>query len=253
MGDIQKLEKELESAKKQQRLNYLQKELEELQSQYEGKAFATHTFERKNKSSYNYARFYEKFWIEDDKINMFRWSISITRSGKNYTFSQDNLVFNRSKEQIVSQDNGHNAKSNLIGYDFSAKKEISINKFMQLWTQGEIVSDKLFDVYTKIVEETPFDLLRVGSSNDEKILADAFDYLKLDVIDITQYSNVFNVLKYKHLPFLQEQKYLPRIYAKQILEYQIKLWQDEKNQTWRSYDDRYDKWIKTLRDFIETL
>ena len=77
--------------------------------------------------------------------------------------------------------------------------------------------------------------------------------LKLDYIDITQYPHVFNALQYKHLPFFQEQKYLPRIYAKQILEYQIKLWQDEKNQTWRSYDDRYDKWIKIIQDFIKTI
>ena len=253
MKTVNEIERELQEAKNQQKLVYLQKELEELKLQYEGKAFGTHTFERKNKSSYNYARFYEKFWIEDTKIKMLRWSISITRSGKNYVFSQDNLSFNKIKEEIVSQDNGYNSKHNLIGYDFGTKKEMSVTIFMKLWTQGEIISDKLFDAYVSIIGETPFDLLRIGSSNDEKILADAFNYLKLDVIDITQYPNVFNALQYKHLPFLQEQKYLPRIYAKQILEYQIKLWQDEKNQTWRSYDDRYDKWIKIIEDFIKTI
>ena len=253
MRTVNEIERELQEAKNQQRLIYLQKELEELKLQYEGKAFGTHTFERKNRSSFNYARFYEKFWIEDTKIKMFRWNISITRSGKNYVFSQDNLSFNRSKEEITSENNGYNSKHNLIGYDFGTKKEISVTMFMKLWTQGEIISDKLFDAYVSIIGETPFDLLRVGSSPDEKILADAFNYLKLDVIDITQYPNVFNALQYKHLPFLQEQKYLPRIYAKQILEYQIKLWQDEKNQTWRSYDDRYDKWIKIIEDFIKTI
>lgn len=253
MKTVHEIEKELQKAKNQQKLIYLQKELLELQLQYEGKAFGTHTFERKNKSSYNYARFYEKFWIEDAKIKMLRWNISITRTGKNYTFSKDALSFNRSKEEITSADNGNNSKHNLIGYDFGTKEEISITKFMELWFQGEIISDKLFDVYTKTIGKTPFDLLRIGSSNDEKILADAFNYLKLDYIDITQYPHVFNALQYKHLPFFQEQKYLPRIYAKQILEYQIKLWQDEKNQTWRSYDDRYDKWIKIIQDFIKTI
>ena len=253
MKNVQEIEKELKEAKNIEKLVYLQKELLELKTQYEGKAFGTHTFERKNKSSHNYARFYEKFWIEDSSIKMLRWNISITRSGKNYVFSQDSLSFNRNKEEITSQDNGYNAKTNLIGYDFGTKKEISVIKFMKLWTQGELVSDKLFDVYVDNVEETPFDLLRIGSSNDEKILSDAFNYLKLDVIDITKNPNVFSALQYKNLPFLQEQKYLPRIYAKQILEYQIKLWNEEKNQRWRSYDDRYDKRIKTIKDFIETI
>lgn len=253
MKTVREIEKELQEAKNQQKLVYLNKELSELQLQYEGKAFGTHTFERNNRSSYNYARFYEKFWIEDTKIKMLRWNISVTRMGKNYIFSQDSLSFNRSKEEVVSQNNGYNAKNNLIDYDFGAKKEISVTKFMKLWEYGEIVSVKLNESYTTIIEKTPFDLLRIGSSNDEKILADAFSYLKLDVIDITQYPHVFNALQYKHLPFFQEQKYLPRIYAKQILEYQIKLWQDEKNQTWRSYDDRYDKWIKIIQDFIQIL
>lgn len=253
MKTIYDIERELEEAKKQQKLVYLNKELSELQLQYEGKAFGTHTFERQNKSSYNYAIFYEKFWIEDAKIKMLRWHISITRTGKNYTFSKDSLSFDRSKKEITSADNGNNAGHNLIGYDFGAKKEIPVTKFMELWTQGEIVSDKLFDVYVKTIGETPFDLLRVGSSNDDKILKDAFNYLKLDIIDITQYPHVFNALQYKHLPFFQEQKYLPRIYAKQILEYQIKLWQKEKNQTWKNYDDRYDRWIRIIQDFIKTI
>jgi hypothetical protein len=253
MKTVHEIEKELEEAKKQQRLVYLQKELQELKLQYEGKAFGTHTFERKNKSSFNYARFYEKFWIEEGKIKMLSWNITITRMGKNYAFSQDSLSFDRSKKETVSEHNGRNAKYNLIGYDFGAKKEIPVSRFMKLWEYGEITSIKLNEAYTTIVEESPFDLLRIGSSNDEKILADAFDYLKLDVIDITQYPKVFSVLQYKHLPFLQEQKYLPRIYAKQILEYQIKLWQEEKNQTWRSYDDRYDKWIEVIKDFIKTI
>ena len=246
------IEKELQEAKNQEKLVYLEKELKDLKEQYEGKCFGTHTFERKNRSAYSFARFYEKFWIENAQIKMLKWSITISRCGKNYNFSQDSLSFNRQKSEVISQDNGYNAKHNLMGYDFG-KKEIALNKFMQFWEYGEIVSTKLNDTYAIIIEETPFDLLRIGSSNDEKILANAFNYLKLDYIDITENYQVFNALQYKHLPFLQEQKYLPRIYAKQILEYQIKLWQDEKNEIWRSYDDRYDKWIKIIQDYIQTI
>ena len=124
---------------------------------------------------------------------------------------------------------------------------------MQIWNQGELVCDKLFDVYSKTIEEPPFDLLRIGTGADEEILASAFNYLKLDIIDITKYPEVFRVLQYKHLPFLQEQKYLPKIHAKQILEYQIRLWEIEKKNSILSDISRYDESIKTIKDFINKL
>lgn len=246
MKTVHEIEKELQEAKNQENSNNLQKKLVELKEKYEGKCYGTHTFERKNKSTYSSASYYEKFWIKGNSIIFLRWSVTTQRMGKNYTFIQDQLSFTRQKSEISGD-------SITAGNHYLEKKEVSLNKFMQLWDYGECIFTKLNDAHITILEQKPFDLLRIGSSNDEKILADAFSYLKLDYIDITQYPHVFNALQYKHLPFFQEQKYLPRIYAKQILEYQIKLWQDEKNQTWRSYDDRYDKWIKIIQDFIKTI
>ncbi len=246
MRTVHEIERELQEAKNQEKLNGLQNKLNNLKEKYEGKCFGTHTFERNNKSTYSSASYYEKFWIKDNSIVFLRWSVTTQRMGKNYTFVQDQLSFTRQKSEI----NGDNVTE---GNHYLEKKEVSLTKFMQLWDYGEIIFTKLNDAHNTILEQKPFDLLRVGTSNDERILADAFNYLKLDYIDITQYPHIFNALQYKHLPFFQEQKYLPRIYAKQILEYQIKLWQDEKNQTWRSYDDRYDKWIKIIQDFIKTI
>lgn len=243
MKTIIEIEKELQEAKKQESLFFLETELKKLKEKYEGKCFGTHTFERRNKSCYTSASYYEKFWIKETSIIFLRWNISTQKMGKNYTFVQDQLSFSRQKSEISSDSLSQGNCSN-------EKKEISLTKFMQFWDYGDLMFTKLNNIHNVILEQSSSDLLRMGSSNDEKILADAFDYLKLDVIDITLYPQVFNCLQYKHLPFFQEQKYLPRIYTKQILEYQIKLWEDEKNQSWRIYDDRYDKWIRIIQEFI---
>jgi hypothetical protein len=65
-----------------------------------------------------------------------------------------------------------------------------------------------------------WDLTRMGTATDELKLDIAIKATGIDVIDIEDYK-VFNVLKYCQLPFFQEQKYLPRIFAVKILEYQI--------------------------------
>jgi rRNA maturation endonuclease Nob1 len=52
-----------------------------------------------------------------------------------------------------------------------------------------------------------------STATDELKLDIAIKATGIDVIDITKDYKVFNVLKYCQLPFLQEQKYLPRIFA----------------------------------------
>jgi hypothetical protein len=53
----------------------------------------------------------------------------------------------------------------------------------------------------------------MGTATDELKLDIAIKATGIDVIDITEDYKVFNVLKYCQLPFFQEQKYLPRIFA----------------------------------------
>jgi hypothetical protein len=58
----------------------------------------------------------------------------------------------------------------------------------------------------------PWDLTRMGTATDEQVRY-SYKATGIDVIDITEDYKVFNVLKYCQLPFFQEQKYLPRIFA----------------------------------------
>lgn len=251
MKTVQEIEKELQEAKNQQKLDYLQKELEDLKNCYEGKAFGSCTFEARNKQAYGGARFYEKFWIEDYKIRLIEWSISVHRVGRNYSFSQDSLDFRRNRQEKISEDNGYNAHYNLIGYCFY-KKEISVNKFMELWSQGEAITEQLFEVYKKSNTELPTTL--IVSESDEKILSDAFTNLKLEVVDLKDYPDIEFILRFKNLPFFQDQRYLPKIYAKQILKYQIDLWWQEYKEPYniRNKDYIYKK-IRQLEDFIKTI
>lgn len=245
MKTINEIEQELREAKAFENSKHLQDKLIALKEKYEGKAFGTHTFERRNKSAYASVNYYEKFWIKDNIIIFLRWSITIQRCGKNYEFSQDQLSFSRSKSEM----NGDNITSGSYG----EKKTVSYDKFMQLWEYGEFASNKLNDLFTTTIDIQPTDLLRVGSSNDERMLETAFNSLKLDFVDITKDYRVFNALQYKHLPFLQEQKYLPRVHAKEILNYQISLWETEKKQRYCTQTDRINRDIETIRNFIATL
>jgi hypothetical protein len=94
---------------------------------------------------------------------------------------------------------------------------MSVNKFMQLWEYGYFVVQELDNVYTKTVGQ-PWDLTRMGTATDELKLDIAIKATGIDVIDITKTTR-YSILKYCQLPFFQEQKYLPRIFA--VLEYQI--------------------------------
>lgn len=245
MEDIQQLEKKLKEAKIEKENLELNKKLQELKEKHEGKCYGTHSFERKNRSGWSSAAYYEKFWIKDNSIIFLRWSITTQRMGKNYEFAQDQLSFSRQKQEISGD-------TIIEGNHYLERKEVSLRNFMELWAYGEVALTKFNDAHVKFLDQEPFDILRGGSSNDEKILADAFNFLKLDYVNITENPKVFNALQYKHLPFLQEQKYLPRIYAKQILEYQILKWREEKRiYTWK--DDQLDKYIETISNFIQTL
>jgi hypothetical protein len=75
MGNIQELEKQLAEAKlkKKEKSSNLDRNLI---SKYQGKAYGSHSFERKNRSAYASAVFYEKFWVTGNTITVLKWNIS---------------------------------------------------------------------------------------------------------------------------------------------------------------------------------
>lgn len=252
MKTVNEIEKELSEDKDREGLVFLEKELVGLKQDYEAKAFGSHTFERKNRSTYMSASFYEKFWIEDGKIKTLVWHFNINRIGKNYTFSSDTLSIHRGKSEKVSENNGYHAQYNLMGHSYE-KKEVTVSKFMEIWECGAFIHTKLNETIMSTGTFDVKELLRIGSASDDVKLQKAFDTLKLDYIDITKNPKVFNTLQYLQLPFFQEQKYFPRIYAKDILNYQISLWELEKANIWCTQIEYINRNIKIIQDFIKTI
>jgi hypothetical protein len=83
-------------------------------------------------------------------ITVLKWNISFCRAGRNYKFSSDKLSLTETKE-VSSQENGYSFEHNLISSGaYGRDKEMSVNKFMQLWEYGYFVVQELDNVYTKL-------------------------------------------------------------------------------------------------------
>lgn len=79
MSKILELEKQLAEAKEAEKLASLQKELEQVKAEYEGKCFGSHTFTRRSASVSMGAVHYEKFYIKDSKIWVLERSFHLGR------------------------------------------------------------------------------------------------------------------------------------------------------------------------------
>lgn len=252
MATVAEIEKQLIDAKNLEKTQELEATLKYMRDNYEGKCFGTSVFERKNRSGFSSAVFYERFWIENSKITVLKWIFSISKMGRDYKFSSKKLSFDRSKsEDSTEHVNQHDVVSSLIGHYVSFKKEVRLERFMNFWETSEAVCTMLDDCYkTEITIED--DYLTIGSNNNEQMLQSGFESIGIDYIDITKYPSLFNALQYKQLPLLQEQKYLPRVYAKQILEYQIELYREEEKKSHYSQKGIRLKYISAIQDFIKS-
>jgi hypothetical protein len=193
--------------------------------------------------------FYEKFWVTGNTITVLKWNISFCRAGRNYKFSSDKLSFDRNKTEVSSQENGYSFEHNLISSGaYGRDKEMSVNKFMQLWEYGYFVVQELDNVYTKTVGQ-PWDLTRMGTATDEK-LDIAIKATGIDVIDITKDQGIQRT-QVLSVTVLQEQKYLPRIFAVKILEYQISKMKEDMAHPFSTRTEHTRGEIKILEDFIK--
>jgi hypothetical protein len=88
----------------------------------------------------------------------------------------------------------------------------------------------------------------------------ATDELKLDIaikatgidIDIIRRTTRYSTYS-SQLPFFQEQKYLPRIFAVKILEYQISKMKEDMAHPFSTRTEHTRGEIKILEDFIKTI
>jgi hypothetical protein len=88
--------------------------------------------------------------VTGNTITVLKWNISFAEQ-EEITNSQVISCFDRNKTEVSSQENGYSFEHNLISSGaYGRDKEMSVNKFMQLWEYGYFVVQELDNVYTKL-------------------------------------------------------------------------------------------------------
>jgi len=221
--DINTLEKELAEAKKQEYLVKRIKELEEIKKEYEGKCFGSNLFSRLHKSQYFGAVYYEKFFIKEGEIHVIEWNLRGHRRPAFYRSETPtyDIASNIHEKQLTFEDNNYSASYNLYsGYSFY-RKEISQKEFMSLWTAAR----ECYLIIRETFKQSPqlkIEDISQRHHSDEQTIDNIIEELGLDIIDLKNYPKMFWIFEYKTLPMLQNGRYIPRIYARQLMEYTIK-------------------------------
>ncbi len=252
--DINTLEKELAEAKKQEYLVKRIKELEEIKKEYEGKCFGSNLFNRMHKSRYFGAVYYEKFFIKENEVWVTQWTLSGSRYPSFYksetpTYQLNSHIY---EKNLTSKDSDYSAIYNLFnGYSFY-RKEISKEEFMSLWSAARECYLIISDTFKKS-PQLEIEDVRQGDHSNEQTIDRVIDELGLDIIDLKNFPKMFWIFEYKTLPMLQNGRYIPRIYAKQLMEYTIKQLEKEKKDMYSTV--RSINWcnerISTIKQFIK--
>ena len=222
MGKIEDLKQQLLEAEKQQILDYRLKELIELRRDFQGKCFGTHTFTRNSTASYMSAKYYEHFFTKGDKIYVREHLISLSKFNNSYKKSKDCVNYSRTiAERDLTMDGDKNANYNLdSGYSYY-KHEIPYLKFMQLWEVGKDVDIMVKEAFTKELPEIHQELISQGDHSDEEKYAKCIADTGIDIIDFKLHPKVHNIIQYRTLPLFYERRWMPKLYAKPILEWKI--------------------------------
>lgn len=233
MNRIQELEKSLEQAKKEQYLENRLRELEDIKKAYEGKCFASNLFSRFAKTRHFGAVYYEKFYIKENEIFVLEWKLSSTKNPAFYKTETTTYGINSHIHEIqLSGNNDYNASYNLdSGYSFY-RKEITLSQFTSLWKASKDCYLVIKDAF-KNYPELEIEDVRQGEHQDEQSIEKIALELGMDIIDLKQYPKIYGIFEYKrNIPMLQNGRWLPKIYAKQILKYIIEDFTKEMHDPW---------------------
>lgn len=253
MNKIQELEQSLEKAKKEQYLGNRLNELEAIKREYEGKCFASNLFSRFAKTRWFSAKYYEKFYIKEGEIFVLEWTVTSTKHPAFYksetsTYDMTSHIY----ERKLSGDNEYNVSYNLdSGYSFH-RKEITLGQFMSLWRATKECHLVIRDAF-KSYPELEIEDIRQGEHHDDLSIEKIVLELNMDIIDLKKYPKLFGMFEYKrNIPMLQNGRWLPRVYAKQILEYIIADLTKEINDPWATIGTiSYNKEkISNIQEFI---
>jgi hypothetical protein len=250
---ILELEQRLKEETEKELLINLNNQLEKVKQEYEGKCFGSNLFHRMHKSRYFNAVYYEKFFIKNNEAYVIEWTLSGQRYPSFYKTSTPTYTMNTYiHERKISEDNYSFSYNTFSGFSFY-RKPISVGEFMSLWKAAKECYFIIKDVFNS-KPELEIEDIRQGDYSNEQTIDRIITELKLDIIDFKQYPKMFWIFEYKTLPMLQNGRWIPRIYAKQLLEYVIKDYEKDNISIWstsRSIDYNNER-IKTIEEFIAT-
>lgn len=256
MATIQEAKALLEKAELEEKLAYRHKELTKLKKDYEGKCFGSHTFERKVQVGFVGAIYYESIYLKDNEIWVREWGISASKCDSFYKKGKYVTQFNRNiyERQLTGQNN-YNASYNLYSGYSDYRREIPLNKFKQLWERANDLIIEVEKSFYEVVPELKQELIRQRDFSNEKTIEKCIQDTGIELIDLKDYPEVHRTLEYVILPLFDNNRWLPKIYAKSIIEWYIN--ELEKELTSQFATERTIIWnnkrIETLTDFINTV
>lgn len=255
MTQVQIAEKALAEAKQQETLNYRLKELEGLKKECEGKCFGSDTFDRYSAAAYRGATYYEKFFIKKDEIYVLEHTLTLSHFDAHYKKSMKQISYGRNinQRQLTGQ-NEYHADYNLYSGYSHFRKEITLEKFKQLWDIAEEANLIIKNAFKGILPDLQQEWITQGDFGQESTIESCLSDMGIEMIDFKQFPTVHNCIEYRTLPMFDRRRWLPKQYAKPILEWQIKkLKKDCSSQftTSRRYEASQSE-IKILQSFINT-
>jgi hypothetical protein len=253
METVRDLESALKEAKKKEYIESKIKEMEDAKIAYEGKCFASNLFNRIGKSRSFGLVYYEKIFMRDGEVYLTEWVMFGNRhpamyKGSTPTYSVQSYI----TERKVSSDE-YNVGYNIFdGYSFY-RKEISLPEFMSLWVatkESYLIFKEAFDKKPELEIED----IRQGDYSNEQEISKIINELGLDIIDLKDFPKMYWIFEYKTLPMLQNGRYIPRIYAKQLLQYVIKDFEKQMKDSWTTQRTVHycTEKINVIREFINT-
>lgn len=176
---LKELEKRLASAKLQEQKEVSQKELENIRKEYEGKAFGSREFDRASRAGGSQAIYIKSVFMKGNDI--YAEILSITYSS--------NLMYwhDRSCNTEKISDNGRSADYNIYNRFSFLKKEITKEKFMQLWLSCEVADKHIRKAFVENVEPFHQDVITQGDYDRETNIEKGIKAIGLNVVDVRKH------------------------------------------------------------------
>lgn len=254
MNNVQIAENALANAKKEEKLKYALIELEQIKKDYEGKCFGSDTFERSTGAGYRSATYYEKFFLKEDDVYVLEYTITLSHFDSYYKKSMKQISYSRNiNERQLTGSNEYNAQYNLYSGYSGFRKEISKQKFNELWEISEDANLIIKNAFNGKFPELKQEMITQGDSNNEVTIEKCISDMGIEMIDFKKFPIVHNCIDYRTLPMFDRRRWLPKQYAKPILEWQIKQLEKDCADSFTSFRrfNALQEEIVILKDFIE--